>query len=68
MADLYNNASENVYNLIDTKSREWDVSHNPKLGVDLGRLMLRKDPGNGSRRAKLWNTARLMKATWWAYS
>jgi quercetin dioxygenase-like cupin family protein len=48
MSDLDNNASENVYNVIDTMSTKWDVSHNPKLGVDLGRLMLRKDPDSGS--------------------
>lgn len=48
MADLDNNASENVYNVIDTGSTEWDRSFNPKLGVDLGRLMLRKDPKNGA--------------------
>ena len=44
MADLDNNAGENVFNAIDTGTTEWDLSHNPKLGVDLGRLMLRKDP------------------------
>ena len=44
MADLDNNAGENVFNAIDTGSTEWDLSHNPKLGIDLGRLMLRKDP------------------------
>lgn len=48
MADLDNNASENVYNVIDTGSIEWDRSFNPTLGVDLGRLMLRKDPKNGA--------------------
>ncbi len=48
MADLDNNAGENVYNAIDTKSIPWDISHNPKLGVDLGRLMLRKDPDSGA--------------------
>ena len=44
MADLDNNAGENVFNAIDNGSTEWDLSHNPKLGIDLGRLMLRKDP------------------------
>jgi quercetin dioxygenase-like cupin family protein len=48
MADLDNNASENVFNAIDTGTTEWDSSHNPKLGVDLGRLMLRKDPDTGA--------------------
>ena len=48
MADLDNNASENVFNAIDTGTTEWDLSHNPKLGVDLGRLMLRKDPDTGA--------------------
>ena len=48
MADIDNNAGENVFNAIDTDSTEWDLSHNPKLGVDLGRLMLRKDPDSGA--------------------
>ena len=36
------------YTAIDTRSVEWGKSFNPKLGVDLGRLMLRKDPNNGA--------------------
>ncbi len=36
--------SADEYYAIDTKSTEWEASHNPRLGVDLGRLMLRKDP------------------------
>ena len=42
------NPSPEQYTAIDTKSVEWDKSFNPKLGVDLGRLMLRKDPKNGA--------------------
>ena len=33
---------------IDTTTTEWEATHNPKPGVDLGRLMLRKDPKNGA--------------------
>ena len=29
---------------VDTKATPWEASFNPKLGVALGRLMLRKDP------------------------
>ncbi len=36
--------SADEYYAIDTNSVEWEASHNPKLGVDLGRLMLRMDP------------------------
>ena len=36
------------YYSIDTRETEWDASYNPKLGVSLGRLMLREDPKNGS--------------------
>ncbi len=36
------------YTVIDTKAVEWAKSFNPKLGVDLGRLMLRTDPSNGA--------------------
>ena len=36
------------YTTIDTNAVEWEGSYNPKLGVDLGRLMLRKDPVNGA--------------------
>ncbi|HJP28862.1 MAG TPA: hypothetical protein QF694_08630 [Dehalococcoidia bacterium] len=49
MAEQDNNTSKNVYNSIDTSSIEWDISHNPKLGVDLARLMLHKDPGTGAK-------------------
>jgi hypothetical protein len=48
MSDSDNNAEANQYNVIGTKSVEWDVSHNPKLGVDLGRLMLRTDTTDGT--------------------
>ena len=43
MVDLDNNASENVFDAIDTGTTEWDLNHNPKLGVEMGRLILRKD-------------------------
>ena len=33
---------------INIHSAEWEASFNPKLGVNLGRLMLRKDPVNGA--------------------
>ena len=36
--------SADEYYAIDTTSAEGEASFNPKLGVDLGRLMLRKDP------------------------
>ena len=36
--------SADEYYAIDTTTTEWEASFNPKLGVDLGRLMLRKDP------------------------
>lgn len=36
--------SSDEYYAIDTAKTQWEASHNPKLGVDLGRLMLRKDP------------------------
>jgi len=42
------NPNPQQYTAIDTKTVEWDKSFNPKLGVDLGRLMLRKDPKNGA--------------------
>lgn len=42
------NPNPGQYTVIDTKTVEWDKSFNPKLGVDLGRLMLRKDPKNGA--------------------
>ena len=42
------NSNPEQYTVIDTKAVEWDKSFNPKLGVDLGRLMLRKDPINGA--------------------
>ena len=36
--------SADEYYTVDVNSTEWEASFNPKLGVDLGRLMLRKDP------------------------
>jgi quercetin dioxygenase-like cupin family protein len=42
------NPNPEQYTVIDTKAVEWDKSFNPRLGVDLGRLMLRKDPDNGA--------------------
>jgi quercetin dioxygenase-like cupin family protein len=42
------NPNPEQYTVIDTKAVEWDKSFNPTLGVDLGRLMLRKDPDNGA--------------------
>lgn len=42
------NPNPELYTVVDTKAVEWDKSFNPKLGVDLGRLMLRKDPKNGA--------------------
>jgi len=42
------NPNPEQYAVIDTKAVEWDKSFNPRLGVDLGRLMLRKDPDNGA--------------------
>ncbi len=42
------NPGSEQYTAIDTTAVEWDKSFNPKLGVDLGRLMLRKDPKNGA--------------------
>ena len=42
------NANPEQYTTIATRAVEWDRSFNPKLGVDLGRLMLRKDPKNGA--------------------
>ncbi len=38
----------NSYYTIDTFAQEWDESFNEKLGVNLGRLMLREDPANGA--------------------
>jgi quercetin dioxygenase-like cupin family protein len=40
--------SANKYYSIDTRSEQWQESFNPKLGVALGRLMLRKDPRTGA--------------------
>ena len=42
------NSDVEQYTVIDTKAVEWDKSFNPKLGVDLGLLILRKDPNNGA--------------------
>ena len=42
------NSDPEQYTTIDTRAVEWDRSFNLKLGVDLGRLMLRKDPINGA--------------------
>jgi quercetin dioxygenase-like cupin family protein len=42
------NPGPEQYTTIDTTVVEWDKSFNPKLGVELGRLMLRKDPKNGA--------------------
>ncbi len=41
-------SSAEQFKAIDTTVVEWDKSFNPKLGVELGRLMLRKDPKNGA--------------------
>lgn len=35
MADLGNNAGENIFKAIDIGATKWDLSHNPKFGVDL---------------------------------
>ena len=40
------NSDVEQYTVIDTKAVEWDKSFNPKLGVDLELLILRKDPNN----------------------
>ena len=36
------------FHSIDTSSATWEDSYNPRLGVSLGRLMLRKDPANSA--------------------
>ena len=36
------------FHAIDTRATPWEAMHNPKLGVALGRLMLRKDPKSGA--------------------
>ncbi len=38
------NPDPDSYYSIDTRNTPWESSPNPKLGVDLGRLMLRVDP------------------------
>ncbi len=48
MSESIPNPGPEQYTTIDTTVVEWDKSFNPKLGVELGRLMLRKDPKNGA--------------------
>ncbi len=36
------------FEAIDTRLQKWEASFNPRLGVSLGRLMLRKDPATGA--------------------
>jgi len=42
------NGPREEFYAIDTHGTPWEASFNPKLGVSLGRLMLRKDPANGA--------------------
>ncbi len=48
MAELDNNVSENVFDAIDTGTTGWDLNHNPNLRIEMGRLMLWKDPDTGA--------------------
>ncbi|MEX0762012.1 MAG: cupin domain-containing protein [Dehalococcoidia bacterium] len=41
-------STDEQFTVIDTTAVEWEDSFNPRLGVALGRLMLRKDPGTGA--------------------
>ena len=50
--------SADEYYAINTAATEWEASYNPKLGVDLGRLMLRKDTQLRASCCLIWRGTR----------